>query len=356
MNEHNSGEEAVATDAGANTGTGAEAERGAGGMLREAREAAGIELSALALALKVSIKKLEALENDRYEELPDAVFTRALASSICRTFKLDPGPVLARLPQPGASRLKPQDEDALNAPFRTPDDVAKTPFFDRLSRPMVLGALAVLLGALVVIFFPEIEQRAQEPAETQASSAKPLPESAEYPVDTQESESDPASDETEEKVEAEAASPVVAARPPAATPSIVQSPLKPRPAVQTASAQTTPAPSVAAALAAPPAAPAARPSAPVEEEDDEDPKARFARNGVVVFKMRERGFVQVIDASDTVRISRVLEAGDQVGVVNGPFPLRVTVGRPEVTDVQVRGKPFDLASVIANGQAKFEVN
>ena len=55
----------------------------AGETLRQAREAAGMSLATLAVALKVSVKRLEALEADRLDLLPDAVFVRALASSVC---------------------------------------------------------------------------------------------------------------------------------------------------------------------------------------------------------------------------------------------------------------------------------
>jgi cytoskeleton protein RodZ len=107
------------------------------------------------------------------------------------------------------------------------------------------------------------------------------------------------------------------------------------------------------APAAPVAAAAPAPRATANADDEEEPK--FARSGAVVFRLREPGWVQVVDASGTIRINRVLEANTPVGVVNGPFPLVVTVGRPEVTDVLVRGRPFDLTPTIANGQAKFEV-
>ena len=59
--------------------------------LSEAREAAGLHIAALAAALKVPVRKLEALEAGRYEELPDLTFARALASSACRQLRIDPG-------------------------------------------------------------------------------------------------------------------------------------------------------------------------------------------------------------------------------------------------------------------------
>ena len=77
-----------------------------GGMLlRRAREAAGLHVAALAGALKVPVRTLEALEQDRFDLLPDLVFGRALAASVCRTLKIDAQPVLDRLPQSAAPRL-----------------------------------------------------------------------------------------------------------------------------------------------------------------------------------------------------------------------------------------------------------
>jgi len=57
----------------------------AGVMLRKAREAQGLHIAMLAVALKVPVKKIEAIEDNRFDLLPDMVFVRALASSICRS-------------------------------------------------------------------------------------------------------------------------------------------------------------------------------------------------------------------------------------------------------------------------------
>ncbi len=70
----------------------------AGDMLREAREAHGLHIEMVAAALKVSPLKLVALEADDIESLPDPVFARALAASVCRALRIDPAPVLAKLP------------------------------------------------------------------------------------------------------------------------------------------------------------------------------------------------------------------------------------------------------------------
>src|SRR3954467_11636800 len=123
----------------------------AGTLLRQAREAAGLHVASLAVSLKVPVRKLEALEQDRYDQLTDAVFARALASSVCRTLKVDAGPILDRLPQTSAPRLV-HDREGLNEPFRAPGDPATPGWADQLTRPVPLAVFGLLLGALVLVF------------------------------------------------------------------------------------------------------------------------------------------------------------------------------------------------------------
>lgn len=327
-------EEAGAGSVPANDETTAPAEPSttAGTLLRQAREAAGIDLPSLAVALKVSVKKLEALETDRYEQLPDAVFVRALASSICRTLKIDPTPALSLLPQSKAP-LMDYDETGLNTPFRTPGDVAKTPFLDRLSRPMVLAALAMLLGALVLIFFPTTEQRAEIGAIVASTPAAPV----QAPVVTPAPQ--PAEPEPAAPPATPAAPPVPAAKP---------APAKAAPVV-------APAP-VAAPVARP--APAAAPdqavAATAEAAEAPAPRRKLPSTGIVVFKTREASWIEVTDGNGAVQLSRMIEPGDPVGA-SGPLPLNVSIGRAEVTEVTVRGKPFPLDEVTRGGVARFEV-
>ena len=110
MNDETSVDRAASAQPGTDTPT-------AGALLRRAREAAGLHVAALAVALKVPVKKLEALEADRWDLLPDAVFVRALASSVCRSLKINPVPVLDRLPQQARPRLD-AEERGINTPFR----------------------------------------------------------------------------------------------------------------------------------------------------------------------------------------------------------------------------------------------
>ena len=89
----------------------------AGRLLREARERQGLHIAALAASIKVTQKKLELLEADRFDALPDATFARALALTVCRALKIDSDAVLRLLPPAGGYRLE-QVGEGLNAPFR----------------------------------------------------------------------------------------------------------------------------------------------------------------------------------------------------------------------------------------------
>ncbi len=126
----------------------------AGAMLRSAREASGLHIAALAVALKVPVKRLEALEADRWDLLPDAVFVRALASSVCRALELVPAPVLDRLPRSATPVLQVQ-EGGINSPFRAPGDKPRMPLPAWLSGPAGLVVAVLLLGAIGIAFYPQ---------------------------------------------------------------------------------------------------------------------------------------------------------------------------------------------------------
>ncbi|MEZ5707712.1 MAG: helix-turn-helix transcriptional regulator [Burkholderiaceae bacterium] len=115
--------------------------------LREAREATGLHIAALAAALKVPVKKLDALESGRYEELPDLTFARALASSACRHLKIDPAGVLALIPQAHAPTLG-GTSPSVNAPFK-PDQgaAASVDSMGWLRKPAVWASALIVLAA-----------------------------------------------------------------------------------------------------------------------------------------------------------------------------------------------------------------
>ena len=125
----------------------------AGALLRQAREAAGLHIAALAVALKVPVKRLEALEADRFDLLPSAVFSRALASSVCRALKIDPAAVLAQLPGLAAPRLEYANQNRPQA-YSTSLSSQRPSLWNSLSRPALIGGALLLVAAALVVFLP----------------------------------------------------------------------------------------------------------------------------------------------------------------------------------------------------------
>lgn len=279
----------------------------AGAMLRDAREAAGIHVAALAALLKVPVNKLEALEQDRFDLLPDVVFARALASSVCRILKLDAAPVLERLPQISAPRLNSQGGD-LKTPFRSYRDSRGSPLWTQVSRPIVLTGLAFLLGALVLIFLPVIKPDAV-PAMANADPAMAKDEPLKLL---------PAAGVMADTGLADSVQPVVVT------------------ALQTE-------PTVAAAKA--------DAMGPLDTTKS-NPSAELT--DIVTFRAKGDSWVEVTDGKGTVVLRRILAAGELVGA-SGVLPLAAVVGRADATQVEVRGQAFDLTALAKNNVARFEV-
>ena len=295
-----------------------------GAMLRAARESAGLHIGALAVMLKVPVKKLEALEADRVDLLPDAVFVRALAASVCRTLKIDPAPVLARLPVTATPRLK-SVESGINAPFRVPGVDPGSPIRDRLTSPLGMAVLTMLIGALVLFFAPpwdRIEQMlgvGQRSAGGAADMA-PQPAQALASADGKQSEFNS-----------------VAEVKSSAVPGTVSSPVSVSAPLPTSVASAGSAPPV---LAASPASAAPTPVADLA--------------GNVVIRARATSWVEVTDAAGVVQLRKIMNAGEGVGV-SGKRPLSVVLGRADVVDVTVSGKPYPLVNVSRDKVARFEV-
>jgi cytoskeleton protein RodZ len=271
----------------------------AGAMLRAARERRGMHIAALAAAIKVPQRKLEALEADRYDELPDMTFTRALAQSVCRTLKVDVQPVLDRLPQTTVASPKLEHVGTgLNAPFRERPGRAEPTDWGWLRKPVVWGTLLVLAAAVALAFLPERWLGGVLPART--------------PV---------------------AAAPV---------PAVSETVTLPAPAVAPAT------PAASAAVEPPPAAASVPASAVV-------PTSTAAPPSMLAFSAGAESWIEVQDARGQMLLSRSLAAGESVAV-DGTLPLRVTIGNATATQLRFRGNPVDLARHTRDNVARLQLN
>jgi cytoskeleton protein RodZ len=286
----------------------------AGSLLRAAREKQGLHIAALAAAIKVAPRKLDALENDRWNELPDATFTRALAQTVCRTLKIDARPVLDLLPPPGAVALEPASS-TLNMPFQDRPGRDDGGFAGAAVRPMIWAAALLMLAAVAVYFVPDSvwssgARQAPAPAGP-ASAAAPVPAAAVAPA-------------IEPAGVAEAASGP-------ASQALVAAP-------QPASA-SAPLPSRGETVF----------SAPPPTSTD-----AAAPTGIVQLRTSEASWVEVRDATGQVLLSRTVLPGEGVGL-DGKPPLRVTIGNAAVTQLGFRGKPVDLAAHTRDNVVRIEL-
>jgi len=321
----------------------------AGALLRQAREAAGLHVAALAVSMKVPVKKLEALEADRLDLLPDAVFVRALASSVCRALKMDPAPVLQRLPQTTIPRLD-AEERGINEPFHASGHESQLSMPAFLARPTVWVVAILLAGAAVLIVFPEV-QRLEKDIDTSSTSGNSVAMPSQTVM-------------AAEPVESKPAVPVVDA-PTSSAPAEAVAQVAAPIAKSVASIASPTPPATMAALPVPAAAPQPAPQAskPVSaalaqpvKMDTSAPTVNLAGSagGLVVFKVQGTSWVEVTDAKGVVQLRKTMAAGE-TSAASGVLPLAVVVGRADMTQVEVRGKPFSLVGIAKDNVARFEV-
>ncbi|HZF78344.1 MAG TPA: helix-turn-helix domain-containing protein [Rubrivivax sp.] len=297
------------TEAGGNT---------AGGLLRAAREKQGLHIAALAAAIKVSPRKLDALENDRLAELPDATFTRALAQTVCRQLKVDARPVLDLLPAVGGAALE-HARVGLNTPFRERPGRAEPGLAFAAIRPMVWAASLLMLAAVVVYFLPQgLFDRAAAPTTVSTPVATTPPASS-------------------------------AALAPVALPSPVTA------AVGDPAADVRPAAVAGLAASQPVHAPAPLAAAtPVVETVFAAPPAASAVAGLVQLRTSEASWIEARDGAGQLLLSRTVQLGESVGL-DGKLPIRLTIGNASATQLSFRGQAVDLRQRTRDNIARVEL-
>ena len=278
-------------------------------LLRQARESAGLHIAALAAALKVPVRKLEALEAGRYDELPDLTFARALASSACRHLKIDPAAVLAQIPSGNTPSLDVAS-GALNAPFRSAQTSPALAPLEWLRRPAVMVSLALVVGAVALLFMPDWDESVASVTSAVTSLT-------------------PAAAPAEPKAE-----PVM---PPTASSETAASPAAPA-SEPSASAAVTPATPVAATPTTP--------AVPATNVSSDTP--------VLNIRATADSWVEVVDGTGKTQVQRMLKSGDALDFSVAP-PYSVVVGRADAVAVTVRGQAFDVSPFARNSVARFQV-
>lgn len=271
----------------------------AGQILHNARRATGLSLDELAARVKVPASRLQALEDDRFDDWPDMNVVRAMAATVCRHVRLDAEIVLTRLPK---AEKKVWTTTSMDSPVGFRDTAGfKFRSSGGLRRmPLALLALALAMAA-AGLYFGSAVQAWVERAWTRAphSSTAPAPGAAPEPV-----------------------------LPPDAGPTDTRIG-----AVPPEAQASTPEAAVSGTLAVPPPSP------------------------LLSFTARGLTWVAVTDVNGVSLLKKTLSAGEtaSASAPNAALPLWVVVGRADQTEVQVRGQPLKLEPSVSDNVARFKV-
>ncbi len=288
----------------------------AGGLLRQARQAQGLHIAALAAAIKVVPRKLELLESDQYDKLPDATFTRALAQAVCRTLKVDAKPVLALLPPLNGHRLE-QVSEGLKTPFRERPGHFVPRDWASLTSPGLWIAVLLVVGAVLLYALPA----GWLPLPTKAASDAGAAAAASAPFAASASEADGQ-----------------------------------RNTAATGDAMTAgPESAASSALAGEPVAPALLPGAvsgAAQGAAASSPAS--SASGVLQIRTTAQSWVGVVDARGTALLGRTVLPGEAIGF-DGPLPLKVRVGNASATALVFKGQRVELAPFTIGNVARLEL-
>jgi len=258
--------------------------------------------------IKIPQRKLEALEGDRIDLLPDATFARALAMTVCRALRIDAVPVLAQLPQAGATGLAVAG-GGLNAPFRDRPGRAEPSELGLSRHPLLWAALLVLVAAAALFLMPAGWWQSIMPGDLPTGAVPGA-----VPV-------------------AAPASVAALAAPPAAS------------AAAVVQAQATASAASAAQVEVVHSVPSAESSASAVVD---------VAAGVAVLRAAEASWVEVTDAGGQLLVQRVLQPGESLGL-DGRLPFKLKIGNAAATQLQFRGQGVDLSPVTRDNVARLEL-
>ncbi|WP_179958184.1 helix-turn-helix domain-containing protein [Chitinimonas arctica] len=307
----------------------------AGAVLAAQRQQLGLSLLDVSAKLKLSKRQIEALESDRYGELPGNTFVRGFVRNYARLLELDPQPLIAyldaHLPREAAQSALPRLRDEPLPVLRPSGSAGRSPFVIA-----ILGAMAlVLVGAGGYWLYEKSRRFEPELTLAPANSAVVLPAGgAAGDAPAQVAPQAAALPPGDQPVPAAVTAAVPVQTPPPNLPG------NPPPAV--ASPVAVPAPVAPSTATAPVVvAPAAVPPTPASAD-------------IRVVAQRD-SWVQIVDANGRRLVNELLPAGQSRSVAGTP-PYRIRIGNGRHTELFYKGKPTDLAPYTKVDVANLELN
>lgn len=306
-----------------------------GEVLRRHREAQGYEPGDVAKRLHLPVRMVEALEEDRYQDLPEPPYVQGYIGAYARFLDLDAAPLIATYQE----RTHPQDPAIFSS--RVPSGVPTQRIV------FVWGSVAVagLLVALLVFWWlserPE-DTAAREEALQERAEVQPRASGA---VSTQ-AGADLARTSTAPEPVSMAPIPVTRS-PEGARRAQAEDAPAPEPAVQApVSSPSPPAASVgglstAQAVTADAGGDSERPSAPGRH------RLQLAFGG--------QSWTEIYDSDDNRLLFDLVKAGER-RTVEGKAPFRIVLGNARVVRVELDGRPVEVTPDSLRGStARFTV-
>ena len=279
-----------------------------GPALVVARENLGLLAEDVANRLRLSLRQVQALENDDFAVLPEAVITRGFIRNYARLVNIDATPLLRVYSQ----YVPVQDSQAISIPSA---NIVISGESGTSWRPYVwFGVLLVVLLSGWVLYVDFFQKH---------GSAAGLPEA---PVSGSLSPESLAPDE-------HALENIVPSDSQALAP--VES--LPAPAAEVPAAVDAPVPATEAAAASSPA-----PTAPVPATHDAGIAAPVAEGPRLKFSVIEATWISIVDASGKQILNKIL-APNSEEVIAGKPPFKIIVGNTSGTKLEYNSNPVDLA-------------
>jgi cytoskeleton protein RodZ len=279
-----------------------------GAALAAAREAHGLSVTQVAEQMRLTPRQVEAIEADRYGELPGAVFVRGFVRNYARLLKLDPVPLLHAL------------EPALGAdvPLRAHEIAGTLPETTRRSHGRLwLGLIAVVLAAIAIAAAYEWWRGRAGPTDSGIGASAPG-EPAPIPL-----------------------------KPAPVAPAQEAIPLSPE--------RIADVPAAPAREAMAPQEPAMSESAPTSQPlATASPPAEAAGPVRMEIVFVAESWVEVRDGEGNTQFSGTVPAGSTRGFEAQP-PVEVVVGNASGVQITYNGKPFDVAAHATRNIARFRL-
>ena len=278
-------------------------EEGVGAMLRERRIALGLSQADVANVVKLPARRIEAMEKERWDELPDGPYLRGFLKNIARALNLDAATLIDRVDE---SLMRARNPDSiLVAPGSTHTMLPRRsgPAESRYSgRALVFGALVfAMIAALIAWSGTQSFDRAVATGKGWLDARREHVAGATPGTDM---------------ASAKTAVPQMKSEP-------IQLPLTGATMASSSSPQSDASPRSATAPAA------------------NSVPAASGGNVAMQFHFSEDAWVEVRSADGKVLLSRLNAAGTEQSI-EGEAPFSVVVGNAKGVSLNYRGQPVDL--------------